>query len=184
MNYGLNIIFGGIGESVVTVYGLYYKMQQLILFVAFGMQDVITPVVSFAYGMRKKERIREGMKYGILFTAILMIGGTVLIELFSGSITMLFGLSGETEKICITALQVASLSFLFVLPLAWGFSRYAKRERGGLCGYWCTFFIAELVIVGIGTICIRRNWRQVKEICEKICFPLLTTLTAPSYNTT
>ncbi len=199
MNYGLNIIFGGIGESVVTVYGLYYKIQQLMLFAAFGMRDVITPVVSFAYGMRKKERIREGMKYGILFTAILMIAGTILIELFSGSITMLFGLSGETEQICITALRVASLSFLFaginvayqaivqgldggsysllisicrqflfVLPLAYWFSWYAKREPGALWLIWCTFLIAELVTVGIGTICIRRNWKQVKEICEKM----------------
>lgn len=139
------------------------------------------------------------MKYGILFTAILMVVGTVLIELFSGSITMLFGLAGETEKICITALRVASLSFLFaginvayqaivqgldggsysllisicrqflfVLPLAWGFSWYAKREPGALWLIWCIFLIAELVTVGIGTICIRKNWKQVKEICEKI----------------
>lgn len=35
MTYGLNIILGAIDESVVTAYGLYYKIQQFILFAAF-----------------------------------------------------------------------------------------------------------------------------------------------------
>ena len=32
MTYGLNIILVAVGESLVTAYGLYYKIQQFILF--------------------------------------------------------------------------------------------------------------------------------------------------------
>lgn len=113
MNYGLNIIFGSIGENVVTVYGLYYKILQLLLFAAFGMRDVITPVVSYAYGMRNKKRIGDGIKYGIMYTVIIMIVGTICIEGFVVPITMLFGLIGETESICISAMRIASVSFVF-----------------------------------------------------------------------
>lgn len=41
MTYGLNLIFGGISEAMVTAYGLYYKIQQFLLFAAFGMRDAI-----------------------------------------------------------------------------------------------------------------------------------------------
>lgn len=41
MTYGLNLIFGGISEAMVAAYGLYYKIQQFLLFAAFGMRDAI-----------------------------------------------------------------------------------------------------------------------------------------------
>ena len=66
MTYGLNIIFVRIGESVVTAYGLYYKIQQFILFAAFGLRDAITPIVSFNYGMGSSKRVKAGIKFGML----------------------------------------------------------------------------------------------------------------------
>ena len=66
MTYALNIIFGTVDERVVTAYGLYYKIQQFILFAAFGLRDAITPIVSFNYGMKDKKRIKEGIKYGLI----------------------------------------------------------------------------------------------------------------------
>ncbi|MBQ3915791.1 MAG: MATE family efflux transporter, partial [Ruminococcus sp.] len=51
MTYGLNLILVQAGESMVTAYGLYYKIQQFILFAAFGLRDAITPIVSFSHGM-------------------------------------------------------------------------------------------------------------------------------------
>lgn len=59
MTYTLNVIFVRIGENVVTAYGLYYKIQQFILFCAFGLRDAITPIVSFNYGMRNKKRVKD-----------------------------------------------------------------------------------------------------------------------------
>ena len=47
MTYGMNIILGGIETAFVTAYGLYYKIQQFVLFAAFGLRDAITPIVSF-----------------------------------------------------------------------------------------------------------------------------------------
>lgn len=33
--------------------------QQVVLFLAFGLRDAITPIIAFAYGMRSKKRIRK-----------------------------------------------------------------------------------------------------------------------------
>ena len=113
MTYALNVIFVRIGENVVTAYGLYYKIQQFILFCAFGLRDAITPIVSFNYGMRDGKRVKAGIKYGMLDTFVIMVAGLVLIELFAGPLSGIFGLSGETQKLCISAMRIVSISFIF-----------------------------------------------------------------------
>ncbi|MBQ5334154.1 MAG: MATE family efflux transporter [Oscillospiraceae bacterium] len=113
MTYGLNVVFGRIGENMVTAYGLYYKIQQVILFIAFGIRDAITPVVSFNYGMGSRKRIDGGIKWGMIFTEIMMTAGLILIEIFAVPISQLFGLSGETQTLCLSAMRIISASFIF-----------------------------------------------------------------------
>jgi putative MATE family efflux protein len=113
MTYGLNIVLGGVSEALVTAYGLYYKIQQFILFAAFGLRDAITPIVSYSHGMGNKERIRDGVKYGMIFTLVIMVAGLVIIEAFAVPFSSLFGLSGETQALCISAMRIVSISFIF-----------------------------------------------------------------------
>lgn len=113
MTYGLNIIFGTIHESVVTAYGLYYKIQQFVLFAAFGLRDAITPIVSFNHGMRSKSRVKEGIKYGMGYTLVIMVLGMFVLEIFAGEFAKVFGLSGNTEALCIGAMRIVSISFVF-----------------------------------------------------------------------
>ena len=98
MTYGLNIIFGKISESVVTAYGLYYKIQQFILFAAFGLRDAITPIVSFNHGMGSKKRVKAGIKYGMLYTLIIMVVEISWFGNFATPFSAIFGLSGETQN--------------------------------------------------------------------------------------
>ena len=113
MTYGLNVILVGVSENMVTAYGLYYKIQQFILFAAFGLRDAITPIVSFNHGMRNKERIKLGIKYGMKYTLTIMIVGLIVLEIFATPFSRVFGLSGETENLCISAMRVISVSFIF-----------------------------------------------------------------------
>ena len=113
MTYGLNLILVQVSENAVTAYGLYYKIQQFILFAAFGLRDAITPIVSFGYGMGSRTRVKQGIKYGMLYTLIIMAAGTILLEVFAEPFAALFGLSGETEHLCVSAMRVISLSFVF-----------------------------------------------------------------------
>lgn len=57
---------------MVTAYGLYYKVQQFVLFAAFGLRDSITPIVSFNHGLCNQNRIKEGIKYGMIYTLAIM----------------------------------------------------------------------------------------------------------------
>ncbi|MDD6278538.1 MAG: MATE family efflux transporter [Oscillospiraceae bacterium] len=113
MTYGLNIILGSISESMVTAYGLFYKIQQFLLFAAFGMRDAIMPITAFNFGMGSKRRVDEAMKYGMVFTLVIMLAGTLALELFAEPFSVMFGLSGETHRLCVSAMRIISLSFVF-----------------------------------------------------------------------
>ena len=55
MVYVMNLILK-FNPSAQTAYGLFYKVQQFVLFLAFGLRDAITPIIAFAYGMRSKKK--------------------------------------------------------------------------------------------------------------------------------
>lgn len=113
MTYGLNLILGEISEAMVTAYGLYYKIQQFLLFAAFGMRDAVMPITAFSFGMGSRQRVKDCVKYGQLYTFIIMAVGFVVLELFAEPFSALFGLSGQTQELCISAMRIISVCFVF-----------------------------------------------------------------------
>ncbi|MFI3312482.1 MAG: MATE family efflux transporter, partial [Eubacteriales bacterium] len=111
--YLLNIIFITIDETVVTVYGLYYKIQQFVLLISFGLRDASTPIIATAFGLQDKQRIRDGIKYSLIIATVIMVGGTLLFEVFASPIAAAFGLSGSAQSLCIEAIRIISISLVF-----------------------------------------------------------------------
>ena len=111
MVYVMNLILK-FSPSAQTAYGLFYKVQQFVLFLAFGLRDAITPIIAFAYGMGIKKRIRDGIKYGLLYTAALMIFGIIITEVFPGAFATLFN-AGQSREYFIGAMRIISISFIF-----------------------------------------------------------------------
>lgn len=110
---GINIIFGGVSTAAVTAYGIFYKIQQFIFFAGFGLRDAITPIVSFNYGMGNHKRVKQSIKFGILYISIIMLAGTLLLELFAGQLISVFSLSEGTANLCVLAIHVISVGFVF-----------------------------------------------------------------------
>lgn len=113
MTYALNIILVSVDEALVTAYGLYYKIQQFILFAGFGLRDTITPIISFSHGMEDKKRIDNGIKFGMVYTIAIMSFGLILVEILAIPFSNVFGLSGVTQQYCISAMRIVSISFIF-----------------------------------------------------------------------
>lgn len=113
MTYGVNIIFGRVSEGAVTAYGLFYKIQQFIFFAGFGLRDAITPIVSFNHGMGNKKRVKDGIKYGIIYTEIIMFLGIIVLEIIAEPFIRVFDFSKGTATLAIYAMRIISLGFLF-----------------------------------------------------------------------
>ena len=179
MVYVMNLILK-FSPSAQTAYGLFYKVQQFALFLAFGLRDAITPIIAFAYGMGSKKRIRDGIKYGLLYTIGLMIFGILITELFPGAFAALFN-AGRSRMYFISAMRVISISFIFaginvayqgiyqalnggleslvisllrqliiILPLAGIFSVFVRNGQMGVSLIWWAFPITEAMACLVG----------------------------------
>lgn len=111
MVYAMNLILK-FDASAQTAYGLFYKVQQFVLFMAFGLRDAITPIIAFSYGMQNKKRVKDGIKYGLIYTIALMVLGTLITELFPNFFATLFN-AGQSRIYFISAVRIISISFLF-----------------------------------------------------------------------
>lgn len=80
------------------------------LTLAFPLQ---MPITAFSFGMGDKSRVRDCVKYGQLYTGIIMIAGLIALEVFAVPFAQLFGLSGETQSLCISAMHIISICFVF-----------------------------------------------------------------------
>lgn len=121
MMAGMNAILG-LAQANQTVlissFGIYYKIQQIALFSAFGLSNTIISILSFNYGMQDKKRIDDCIKYGIIDTIIVTLIISILFEIFAYPLAKLFGLTGGTTKeiinVCTTALKISSMGFVFM----------------------------------------------------------------------
>ncbi len=113
MTYGVNIILAGVSVNAVTAYGMYYKIQQFIFFAAFGMNNAIIPVIGFNYGMGDKKRISDGINFGIIYTLIIMAVGAIGLQVFAVPLINIFELSAETQGLCVRAIRIITLGYLF-----------------------------------------------------------------------
>ena len=185
MVYVMNLILK-FNPSAQTAYGLFYKVQQFVLFLAFGLRDAITPIIAFAYGMHSKKRIQDGIRYGLLYTAVLMIFGMAITEIFPGAFATLFN-AGQSREYFIGAMRVISISFLFaginvayqgiyqalngglesliisllrqlviILPLAGIFSIFVRNGQAGVALIWWAFPITEFVACLVGYALLKR----------------------------
>lgn len=185
MVYVMNLILK-FSPSAQTAYGLFYKVQQFVLFLAFGLRDAITPIIAYAYGMGSKKRIKDGIKYGLLYTAALMILGILITEIFPGAFATLFN-AGESREYFISAMRIISISFIFaginvayqgifqalesgiqslvisllrqlviILPLAGIFSVFVRNGQMGVALIWWAFPVTELIACLTGYVFLKK----------------------------
>ena len=174
--------------------GLFYKVQQFVLFMAFGLRDAITPIIAFAYGRGNKKRINDGIKYGVIYTIALMIFGILVTEIFPGTFARLFN-AGESREYFIQAMRISSISFLFaginvayqgiyqalnggleslvisllrqlviILPLAGVFSIFVRNGQMGVSLIWWAFPITEILSCLVGYVLLKRLRRNKVDI--------------------
>ena len=183
MVYVMNLILK-FNPSAQTAYGLFYKVQQFVLFLA------------FAYGMRDKKRIQDGIKYGLIYTIALMILGIAITEIFPGAFATLFN-AGQSREYFISAMRVISLSFLFagvnvayqgiyqaldggveslvisllrqmvlILPLAGIFSIFVRNGQMGVSLIWWAFPITEVLACLVGYVFLKKTRKNKVNVLE------------------
>lgn len=183
--------------AVQTAYGLFYKVQQFVLFLVFGLRDAITPIVAFAHGMCDRKRICDGIRYGLLFTVVLMIFGLIITQAFPEQLASVFN-AGDSREYFIQAMRIVSLSFIFaginislqaiyqaldggiqsllisllrqlilILPLAMIFATFVKKGQADVSLIWWAFLITEFITFLVGMLLLNQIKHTKVDSIEK-----------------
>lgn len=113
MNFGMNKILIQFSSLAVNVFGAYFKIQSFVFMPVFGLNNGLIPIISYNYGARYKERLKQAIRYGIFYAVGIMVCGMVVMECIPGPLLQIFKADEAMLQIGIPALRIISTSFFF-----------------------------------------------------------------------
>lgn len=179
------------GASAVAAYGIMYKLQSFSFMPMFGISNALLAIVSYNYGAKNKERIREAIKIAFLASFAIVGLSVVLMWIFSKQLFDLFSATDVMREIGVPMIRIVSLSFIISIPSVVGvggifqaignwkfpviqsFLRqvilllpifYLFTRLGSLNFAWWAFAIAEILNAIVCVIFLRKDIREKIDI--------------------
>lgn len=196
MTFGMNKILISFTETAVSVFGIYFKLQNFVFMPVFGINNALVPIVGFNYGARKKERILSTVKLAAAMVTGVMAVGLLLFQAAPAWLLGLFNASEAMLAIGVPALRLISLCFLFA-GVAIVFSgmfqalgegmlsmwisiirqlvvllpaAFVLAKMGGLNAVWYAFLLAESISFCLSLFCFRRTYKKKLQKLEEVQF--------------
>ena len=113
MTLGLNKIMALYDPNAVFILCAYFKLQTFLIMPVSGLTNGLTPLVSFNYGARSRERILALTRFALALGAAIMAVGTVLLLLIPGPLLGLFGADQAVLDSGIPALRWIAAGLIF-----------------------------------------------------------------------
>ena len=182
MTYFMNLILIGFSTTAAAVFGVYFKLQSFFFMPVFGLNNGLIPVLAYNYGARKRERIREALRFSILLSVSIMLIGMAVFHIIPDKLLRMFAASEEMIRIGVPALRIISLSFamagasIIMGSIFQAFSQsiysliisvgrqlvvlipvaWLLARTGEVTNVWWSFPIAELVSFALSILFFRR----------------------------
>ena len=190
MSYLMNRILTGFSSTATAVYGVYFKLQSFFFMPVFGLNNGLIPVLAYNYGARKKDRIREALRFSFVLVFTIMFIGMLIFLLFPEALLSLFNASDNMQEMGVRALRTVAFHFpLAAIGITLGsvfqaFSRsyysmiislarqlivlipvawILARVTGDVNQVWWCFLISEIVSCVLSIIFFRKVYREVVE---------------------
>ena len=74
----MNKFLGSISDAHMFVITAYIKIESFVLMPIFGLNNGVIPIISYNYGARKPDRIREAIRFSLALSMVIMCLGTLL----------------------------------------------------------------------------------------------------------
>jgi Na+-driven multidrug efflux pump len=156
----------------------------------FGMNNGIIPVLAYNFGAKKRERIDEALRFGVILAVCIMTTGTLIFEAIPGVLLDLFNAKDQVKAIGIPAMRIIALHFPFAavaISLGTVFQAFSKSIYSliiSVCrqlvvlipvawalayftnnvrNVWFSFLVAEGVSCALSIIFFRVVYKQVIE---------------------
>ena len=113
MTVFMNMILGAFSQMAISVFSVYFKLQQFVFMAVSGMTNALIPIVAYNYGARHKERIVKASDFSLLLAIGIMFFGMLIFQFMPRQLLAMFQADAEMYTIGVPALRIISLSFVF-----------------------------------------------------------------------
>ena len=178
MTYCVNRILDGFSSTAVAVFGVYFKLQSFFFMPVFGLNNAMVPLIAYNYGARRPARMKQTVRWAIIYACSIMAVGLLLMQLMPGVFLRLFDASDDMLRIGVPALRTISLAFVgagYAIVLSSTFQALGKglysmfvsiarqlvvlvpaawllSRTGQLSAVWWAFPIAEIMSALVSTL--------------------------------
>lgn len=113
MTVFMNLILVQFADIAVSVFNIYYKLQQFLNMAVLGITNALIPIIAYNYGAKRTDRVCESIRFSLLLSSLIMATGMILFQCFPEELLSLFNAAPLMYSIGIPALRIISLSFVF-----------------------------------------------------------------------
>ncbi len=181
----LNGILGSISQTAVAVFGLYYKIQTFVYMPSAGVIQGMRPIISFNYGAKKYDRVKEVVRSSLMLVGGIMALGTIFFLSVPEFILSMFHATKKMNDIGIDTLRMIGSGFIFSavgIIYSGVFEALGKGKESliisllrqlviivplsillgkviGLNGVWMSFPIAEITAAVVAFVLIKKEFK-------------------------
>ena len=112
----MNTILLAFSSTAVAVYGVCARMQGLCTVGVHGIDNGLIPIVAYNYGARKPDRIRESLRWALIYSGLFYIAFLAALELAPEAVMRLFNASETMMGIGRPAVRLMALAWLISIP--------------------------------------------------------------------
>ena len=109
MTFSLNSILISFTETATAVFGAYFKLQSFIFMPIFGLNNAMVPIISYNFGAKKADRVKNTIKITIITAVALMFVGVIAFETIPHVLLSIFNASENMIAIGVPALRIIAI---------------------------------------------------------------------------
>lgn len=179
----LNGILGAISQTAVAVFGLYYKIQTFVYMPSAGVIQGMRPIISFNYGAKRYDRVKEVVRISLMVVGGIMALGTIFFLSVPEFILSMFHATKQMNDIGVDTLRIIGSGFIFSavgIIYSGVFEALGKGKESliisllrqlviiiplsillkkviGIHGVWISFPIAEIIAAVVAFVLIKNE---------------------------
>lgn len=157
----MNTMLQSFSLTAVAIMGICNRIQGLALIVPNGINLGVIPIIAYNYGAKNRQRVKDTIKYMLLYGAFLMIFVTLVLEVFPKQILLMFDASSSMLNIGIPAIRILAIAY-FIALFSMGYSTVFQSLGKGNYSMYLT--IIRQVILPVILVYLLSKFNQINLV--------------------
>ncbi|MDO5783915.1 MAG: MATE family efflux transporter [Eubacteriales bacterium] len=186
----MNMALVMFSTTAVAFFGVYFKLQSFLFMPMNGLGQGSLPIVSYNFGARKPDRIRQTCRTALTVGVGIALAGMVVFLIFPHGLLTLFHASDAMREIGVPALRIISITFvLSAVTMIVGYvisglgngmvnmigtalrqvvilipAVFVFGQIGGIHMVWFAFWISEICACSFAVYHLRKYLKKIEQL--------------------